>query len=102
MRRSIWAAVLGVVVVLIFLTWPIKISAGDHERHSCGNAFAMDVSPWRSFGEENEFDHAYQQCVSARVGRVAYAVAALSLTALVLVGFAAQSRRADAVPDAGR
>ncbi|GAB2932703.1 hypothetical protein GCM10027280_20490 [Micromonospora polyrhachis] len=87
--RPFHVVLLGTVVIAILLLAPIRIGPGNHEKDtSCGSAFDMDLSPWRSVPHDSEqayyLDLAYKTCTIRRIDRLAQAVGVLSVTFLIV------------------
>lgn len=96
-RRSVApfvTALLGTAVVLLVLSWPIRIGPGDHEANEiCGTAWSIDVSRWHNNADGDYYDRAWRSCSSKRADRTVQAVAAGTLTMLAVVYLGMRARR---------
>ncbi len=87
-------ALVGVVVVLLLLSWPIRIGPGDHEANEiCGTVWSIDVTRWRDTPDGDYYDRAWRSCSGKRADRITKAVGVLSVTVLIVTFLGARGRR---------
>lgn len=93
-RTRFAVALLGTIVVMLLLTWPIRIGPGDHEKNRiCGNAWGLDLTQWRVSTGEDYFEQAFHSCNSRRIGRITKAVGVVSVTVLIVTFLGLRARR---------
>lgn len=87
-------ALLGAIVVLLLLSWPIRIGPGDHEANkSCGTAWSINVTQWRNTPDGDYYDQAWRSCSGKRADRTTQAVAAGSVILLAVAFLGMRARR---------
>lgn len=102
-RARFAVALLGTIVVMLLLTWPIRIGPGDHEKNRiCGNAWRVDASGWRNNLDGNYFDLAFRSCNAQRIDRITKAVGVVSVTVLIVTILGLRARRTAADDSAQR